>query len=174
MRLNARIATGLLGLALAAPAAAAYAERVPEYELKAALLYNLTHFVEWPEGRNRSFNVCIVGEDPFGALADALATKTVNGKPIAVRRAAVSPELKSCQILFVAASEADSLGPILEAVKGQPVLTVADADGSARRGAVVTLALEGPRIAFDIDATTARAAGLSISSKLLRLARTVY
>lgn len=174
MRLYARIVAGLFWFVLVAPAAVAHAERVPEYEIKAALLYNLTHFVEWPEGRNRSFNVCIVGEDPFGVVADALASKTVNGKPIAVRRAAVSPELKSCQILFVAASESDSLAPILEAVKGQPVLTVADADGSARRGAVVTLALEGPRIAFDIDATAARTAGLSISSKLLRLARTVY
>ncbi|MFI3187409.1 MAG: YfiR family protein, partial [Methylococcaceae bacterium] len=37
-----------------------------EYKVKAGYLYNFTKFITWPEDSSASFNLCIVGDDPFG------------------------------------------------------------------------------------------------------------
>jgi hypothetical protein len=50
---------------------------------------------------------------------------------------------------------------------------VCDGPRYACNGAVITLLREGDRIRFDVDTVRARARGLSLSSKLLRLARRV-
>jgi hypothetical protein len=51
------------------------------------------------------------------------------------------------------------------------VLTVSDAEGFASQGGVIGLFLEDNRVRFEVDLTAAQAAGLQISSKLLRLSR---
>lgn len=53
------------------------------------------------------------------------------------------------------------------------VLSIADGGDSARNGTVITLVRDGTRIRFEIDSSTADEAGLSLSSKLLRLAKAV-
>src|SRR5687767_3666862 len=62
-----------------------------EYELKAAFLYNFTQFVQWPESAfsapDTPFQLCLVGEDPFGRILDETVTSEfVNQHPIVVRR----------------------------------------------------------------------------------------
>jgi len=45
-----------------------------EYEVKAAFLFNFTKFVQWPSSAfadaNSAFEICIVGDDPFGKTLD--------------------------------------------------------------------------------------------------------
>src|ERR1700756_4784994 len=45
-----------------------------EYAVKAAYLYKFTPFVEWPAsafaGPGSPFNVCVLGDDPFGPALD--------------------------------------------------------------------------------------------------------
>ena len=59
------------------------------------------------------------------------------------------------------------------AVKGANVLTVGDGAEFLSRGAAVTFVREGDRVRFDVNLTEAQRAGLTISSRLLRVARRV-
>jgi hypothetical protein len=148
----------------------------PEYEVKAAFLYNLASFVEWPEEAFASPDsplvIGITGPDPFGDHVDRLlAGKRVRGRPLAVRRVEWGPALKDCHLLFVSAGQADRLPELSRLLDGTPVLTVGDEPRSARRGCVVAFVVTDSKVGLEINVDQASRARLIISSKLLSLAR---
>ena len=70
-------------------------------------------------------------------------------------------------------SESDRLAQILERLAGQPVLTVGEGDGFARRGGVIGLVVESNLARFEVNLHAAQRTGLLLSSKLLGVARVV-
>ncbi|HVS75725.1 MAG TPA: YfiR family protein, partial [Steroidobacteraceae bacterium] len=75
-----------------------------------------------------------------------------------------------CHILYISSSEAQQLPQILSALQGRYVLTVSDLDHFARRGGMIRFVLLDHHVRLRINAQAARAAGLTLSSKLLRAA----
>jgi hypothetical protein len=145
-----------------------------EYQVKAAFLYNFVKFVDWPEtpaGQEGPIELCVLGKDPFGgALEHVVAGKTVNGRPLAIRRIGDIAGVRSCHVLFVGGSEGGRITEILKAARAGSVLTVSEIDRFCERGGMVTLLMEGQRVRFRINSKMAASAGLRISSKLLQLA----
>lgn len=144
-----------------------------EYQVKAVFLFNFSRFVEWPPsafaGPDAPFVIGVFGYDPFGRqLDEATRGETVNGRPLVVRRVRNAVEAADCQILFVHHSEGAHLGAIIAALNHRSTLTVSDLDGAAQRGAMITLATEKNRVRLRVNVDSARAAQLTISSKLLR------
>ena len=152
----------------------ATANDVGEYDLKAAFLYNFAVFTEWPEQAPVGMNVCILGTDPFGSALDHLTRKQVRSVPVVVQRITGTEKIRGCHVLFIGASERDRLAQILDATRTLPVLTVADMKNAAGNGVIIGLVMQEQRVTFEINVAAARAARLSISSKLIKLARHVY
>lgn len=154
------------------------ADAPTEDQVQAVFLYNFSRFVEWPAqafaAPNVPFVIGILGSDPFGArLDEAVRNEQVNGHPLTVRRFRTLAEIENCQILFVDRSETARLGQILAALDHRSTLTVSQADGAAQRGVMIQFATENNRIRLRINVDSARASGLTISSKLLRPAEIV-
>ena len=177
MRFERHALSGLFGLlallALLPLAPVARADDVSEYRLKAAFMYNFALFTEWPLEVGALLNVCIHGPDPFGKDIDELQGKAVGGRSLAVQRKAVGESLGSCQVVYIAPQAIVNLPRVLDGVRGRPVLTVADSSGAVRQGVMLNMAVAQNRIAFEANLVAARAAGLHLSSKLLRLATEV-
>jgi uncharacterized protein DUF4154 len=143
---------------------------------KAAYLYNFGRFVEWPSTVTKSdvFNICILGQDPFGpALDHTFAGETISGKGIAARRISTSQEAVSCQILFVSSAEESRLNKIIEAIDKGAVLTVSDMPQFSRRGGMIQFVLDGKKVRFEVNLTAVQRVGLTLSSELLKVATTV-
>jgi hypothetical protein len=168
-----RVLAVVLGWVLPWGAALAQSGELPEYRLKAAFVYNFIAFTEWPASVGTTLNLCIHGQDPFGGDIDALQAKPVNGRTIAVQRRTSLDALRSCQVVFIAPSAQEHLPRVLEALRGQPVLTVADSPGAMRRGVALNMGVSGGKVTFEASTVAARAASLTLSSKLLRLATEV-
>ena len=156
------------------------AERGPvrEYQVKAVFLYNFAQFVEWPAGAFESHSsplvIGILGQDPFGAFLDqTIEGERANGRPLVVTRFRNVGEVQQCHILFVSGSEGGRAEQIAAALKGRSILTVCDWEGFARAGAMVRFMTERSRVRLRINLESAKAAGLNISSKLLRSAESV-
>jgi hypothetical protein len=157
---------------------AAQSAPTAEYQLKAVFLFNFAQFVEWPQGEFADpatpLVIGVLGQDPFGAYLDATVRgETVNGRPLAVRRYRRVEEITNCQILFVSQPEQGHLGAILDSLKGRSVLTVGDVERFAPHGGMIGFVTDRNRIRLRINLDAARAANLTISSKLLRPARIV-
>jgi len=166
-------ATLLLVLLSAVPGSA----QAPEYDVKAAFLFNFVKFVEWPAdafaGERAPVTICVFGKDPFGRVLDSVIQgERLGERSLVVRRPDRLDGLDACHVLFVSPSEKDRMTEVLARVEGEPVLTVGDTDGFLRAGGVVNFKLEGTKVRFVIDQGAAERSGLRISSKLLRLAMT--
>ncbi len=163
-------------LVLGRPLASLPAAELSEYDLKALYLYNFTQFVTWPDREkgdsSRPILIGIMGDDPFGGRLENLATSGGGERPaIEVKRLSSPAEARQCDILFIGKSAKRSLGPVLAAVAQAPVLTVGDDDSYALRGCIVGFYLERGTVRFSINERAAEDSGLTLSSKLLRVAK---
>jgi hypothetical protein len=158
----------------AQPLGAGNARQPSEYEVKAAFLLNFTKFIEWPSGAdaaNGHFNICILGQDPFGETLDQIVTgEKVEGHPIAVRRISAL-SAATCEILFISKSERD-VGKVLAETAGG-TLTIGETEGFLRQGGMIALVVDDRRVRFDVNTAAAARGGLRISSRLLNVARSV-
>jgi len=147
-----------------------------EYAVKANFLYKFGDYITWPPQAlgpaNSPVTICVAGPDPFGAiLDDAVAGEVVAQRPIFVKRLdTVTPEA-GCHILYMRPSPSQSLAQALQAVAGQPVLTITD--NAFEDAGIINFLIRDNRVRFAIDEQAAAAGGLGISSKLLSLAVTV-
>lgn len=144
-----------------------------EYQIKAAFLFNFAKFVVWPAkafpDANTPLVIGVLGQDPFGStLDDTVRGERVDNRQLVVERYRSAAEIKNCHVLFISRSEAGRLNQIASNLKYRNVLIVTDADGG-NDGVIIRFVNEGNRIRFKIDAQAAKAANLTISSKLLRL-----
>ena len=168
------IGSMLLGIAATPPALSA----VPEYDVKAALIYKIAKFVHWPD---RALNpqtgilkLCIVGRDDFGASIDSLNGKKLQGQVIVVERLQKPVETAAtCQIAFIGRSERGRLPALLTGLLHSPVLTISDAEGFALSGGMIELSTVDSKISFAINSAASRRADLEISAQLLQLATLV-
>jgi hypothetical protein len=155
---------------LAMPAAG---QGFTEYQLKAGVLYNFIAFTTWPEAASPVLNVCIYGPDPFGREIDALQGRKLGSGSLAILRASNVEALAACHVVFIGQAAIGNLPRVLEHLANRPVLTVADTPGGTVRGIVLNMEMTQGRLSFRANLAEARARGLSLSSKLLRLASEV-
>ena len=166
----------IAALALAAESAAVPQQSPLEYPQKAAFLYNLVKFVEWPAtDGNGPIVLGILGRDAFGATVEQLFRgKEVDGRTLQIRYLAKSADLKFCKVLFISESEKEWLPEILGALKDAHVLTVSEIDGFAERGGMVRLIMENQKPRLEVNVDTVSRARLKISARLLQLASVVH
>lgn len=150
-----------------------------DYQLKAAFLFNFAKFIDWPNssfaGPQSPFTICILGQDPFGSvLDDTLKGKTIGGRPIAVRRLKDKADGRQCQMVFVSSSESGHLAEIIGSLQVANVLLVGESNRFAVSGGTIELTLEDNHIRFKINTDAADRSGLTVSSKLLALAKIVH
>jgi len=149
-----------------------------EYQVKAAFLFNFIKFVEWPADAfaddNAPLVIGVIGNDPFGSTLDnTVGGKSINGRPLAVRRFSRGQDFKVCHILFVSSSEKNHLAEIIQSLRGTSVLTVGEVAQFNQRGGIINFVLESSKVRFEINAGAAEQSRLKISSKLLVLAKNV-
>lgn len=148
---------------------------VEEYQFKAAILYNLAKFVEWPPDVLRSPNqaivICVLGDSPIhDVLKQAVGGKQIENHGVAVRRVSQGSEASSCQILFIPADRT-RWRDALSGLKSGGILTVGENSRFVGEGGVANLKTEGGKVRIQINVEAARRERLTISSKLLALAQ---
>jgi hypothetical protein len=175
LAITALLASGTL-LCLRSPASGAASYQASEVE--AAFIYNFAKFVEWPEdafdNADSPIVIGIVGDDPFGSTIDQIVDgKQLNGRHFVIRRMRWSDDFRHRQIVFMSGSDAGKARQLLDRLKGSPILMIAETPGLAQQGAVISFVTEQGRVRFEINLDAARRAHLTISSRLLSLAKSV-
>ena len=154
-----------------------------EYKIKSGYLYNFTKFVTWPEDNANTFNLCILGVDPFGQLIDPIEQRSAFGRPIKLFRFHTIDNINDtnnvslhCHILFVSSSIQDS--PFM--LKGMLVdrnidntLTIGDSETFAAQGGMIGFINRQGRIKLQINLKTIKEGGLKVSAKLLEVSELV-
>jgi hypothetical protein len=149
-----------------------------EYDLKAAILFNLVKFVEWPptsypDARAPTV-VCTLGKEPFGPALDRFAsTNSVFGRQLTVRRLQREEDSHGCHLIYISSSERKLLPDILKGLEGSHVLTVGETEQFAAHGGMVQLTMEDKQVHFTINLGVASREELRIRSGLLALSKII-
>lgn len=151
------------------------AEQASENELKTAFIFNFIQFVDWsskgaPSGAVLS--LCVTTNSPLASALATLRNRQVNGKTLAVLNWPDEP-WRRCNVIVADAADRSRLIAGRKHFADNPVLIIGTDADINREGVMIGMELVGSRIVFDIDANMAQQAGLTISSRLLKLARRV-
>lgn len=165
-------------LALAPAVSASAEDRSLEYAVEATFLYKFAPFVTWPQAMlpqaDSPFTICLLGDDPiFGDVEAVTRGQHNNAHPIVIRRLQPNDDNSSCQEMFVGGPDSQVANRALAATAGRPILTVTDLDRNPGAHGIIEFVIVNNHVRFDIDDAVAEQNGLTISSKLLDLARNV-
>jgi hypothetical protein len=171
-------AAALLALAAAVPAPVSAQEDAAALErrVKGALLHRFLAYVEWPAatfaGPDSPLVIGILGNDTLAQELQAFAAgRTVNKRPITVRRVGPKDGARDVHLLFIARGEAGQLGRI---ARGKtPTLIVTEWPGALEEGALINFVIVNDQVRFDISLEAARQRNLQLSSRLLSVANEV-
>lgn len=167
------------GLVLGAGRSAnAQTDNNTEYRVKLGFLYNFAEFVQWPSDAFRSprapFVICVAGRDPFDpAIEEELRSRTIGGHPVDIKTLDPTGDPKFCHMIFVRAGDKWAAADTLASLRGSSTLTVGETRGFVDLGGIITLVIEDKRLRFEINLEAARQTRLTLSSKLLALAKIV-
>jgi hypothetical protein len=146
------------------------AAAMDEYQAKAAFLYSLLKFVQWPSA-DGPLMVAVLGDDPFGSrLDEVMKGRSANGREILLKRVRPSDDVSRYHVVFVSASEGPRVADILKRAQRGPVLTVGDTPTFVEDGGMVRFFVDGERMRFQIGAAAVEQARLKVSAQLLSLA----
>jgi hypothetical protein len=149
-----------------------------ERNIKAAYLYKFAGYVQWPDiapGSTEPITIGVLGADAIAEeLASVTVGRTVNDRPISVRRLGADRALDDLEILFIGADEGGRLPELLSATGQRPILTVTELEGALTSGSVINFVVSGERVRFEISLPAADSRELRLSSGLLAVAQRVY
>lgn len=154
-------------VSIALPQSQAQEQEAP---LKAAFIYNFTHYIEWDNDIHDEFVIGVIGSSPVATSLSMIAkTKTVNNKKIIIQYYNKPEEIEDCQVLFIPQNLPYSLRTILDnTVKG--TLTVSEEEGYGKLGAAFNFVIRNEKLKFEANRKSIAASGLKAGSQLLKLA----
>jgi len=150
-----------------------------EHDIRAAMIFNIAKFVEWPTWKagdhGGAFVVCELGTDPVTAsLEKVLRSQTISGRPVALLHLNKDGAVAGCHILYLAHCDRKAFEQIAPELMKQAVLSVGYQDWLASAGGVVSLPIVDDNVRIQVNLGVAQRSGLNVSSKLLRLATVLH
>lgn len=152
-----------------------------EAELKAAVVCQITRFVEWPTPppTNAALVIGVVGESPwFSALEQLVASaQNLQSPPLTLRK--LPPNFSRsnaapCHVVVIGEGVPErAVITMLEALGGQDILTVSAMPDFCRKGGMVGLKLMDRRVQLEVNLEACERARIRLSARLLRQAKII-
>lgn len=168
----------LAAVVLLASVSAAPGQTASAPTLKAAFLFNFAKFTQWPPralAPGAPLVFCVINDRDVGAtLTSLVQDRVIDDRALVVW--VLSPDssaLASCAVLFSSGLSAARSRALHDSIAGRAILSVSDLDRFAEQGGVAGFFVERGAMRFAINVDAADRAGITLSSKLLSLARIV-
>lgn len=140
-------------------------EAIDEYKVKAGYIYNFTKFITWADNNNDTFNICILGNDPFGSLIDPIEQRTAFNHPIKLFRITGISKEPHCHIVYFSAG----MNPKTFISNNQNTLTVGEDNNFSHQGGIIAFIKKDNKIKLQINLKPLQQSGLKVSAKLLEV-----
>jgi hypothetical protein len=147
-----------------------------EDNVKAAYLLRFLNYVEWPAasfaGPDTPYMIGVASDDAvLGELQRQAIGRSVNHRPVAVRRVNAGDPVAGLHVLFI--GDRARQAALLHQVHGLPVLAVTESDGALEQGSMINFLLVDERLRFEVALDPVKRSGLELNTRLLSVASTV-
>ena len=145
-------------------------------QLMSVYLLHFANYIQWPKkvfSDDEMFTLCTFADDRLASFVSELADEQVLGRRIQILYQPPLDKLASCQIVFFQHDFIQQFIEYKSSIDNLPILSVSDAEDFNETGGVIEYYLQDNKLRFAINLNLAQRYGLTISSKLLRLAKIV-
>jgi len=171
-----RAAAALALLALVGAALPhAQADQPTDARVKAAFLFKFCGYIDWKSAgdKSRPLVIGVMGNDDVASeLAAIVPGRSVNGRPVAMRRLKPSDSLDGVAMLFIGAG-VDSRARVAAKAEKKGVLVVSEGEDGLLSGSAINFVIADDRVGFEVSLPAAERSGHDISARLLAVARRV-
>jgi hypothetical protein len=151
----------------------AQARTPTEYEVKAAFLFNLIKYTDWPlksKAPTNQWVIGIYGENPFGeSLQSVIAGRPLNGRQVVIKTISTEGEAERCHIVFIGKMERDRVPSLLKFLSQNSILSVGESENFLDLGGMVQFQLHEEKVRLLFNMGPIERGELKINSNLLRL-----
>ena len=148
---------------------------VEESELKAAIVYNLLLFVDWPAERapspTNALVLCLRSGSELQAPLEKLALRPVREARIELRQLSPQSDVRPCHVLYCDGPEGERAALYRRIAGPSAPVVIADESNFASELTAIQLRRKESKFALEISMAAIRHAGVQVSSKLLRMAK---
>lgn len=157
------------------PAASDTTQKATDYEGKAAFIYNIGRFVDWPQAAlGKRIVIGIDNDVPMvTVMKKFFVDKRIGSRPVEVREVHSRSELRACNMLLISSHDSTRVRELLEQLQGANVLTIGEGEQFVKLGGVVALTPHENTYQLSINPKGAERGQLKISSKLMSMATVV-
>jgi hypothetical protein len=146
--------------------------------VKAAYLYKMLGYVDWPPASFAQDDapqvIGVLGDDAvYAELLQIVAGRRVNSRAVVARRLVAGDAVDDLHELFVGRGASANLAGWLPGLRGRPVLVVTDAPSGLTESSVLNFVLVDGHVRFEASIPAAERSGLKLSSRLLAVAERV-
>src|SRR5258708_24135439 len=177
-RVKSRNSKACLVLLILASGAFSGVSAATEEEVRAALLFQLAQYVNWPvdltKPANSPIRFCVLGQDRLiVTLESVVKGKLIQGRPISIQMIKSASQLASCDLAFLSFHSEKQKKAILTKSHYPAVLLVGETENFAEMGGMVNLVIQSGRVSFEINVAAVEKAHVELRSQLLRFAHLV-
>ncbi|MBI4205330.1 MAG: YfiR family protein [Betaproteobacteria bacterium] len=150
-----------------------------EHRVKAAFLYKIAGYVEWPHSSfaqpDTPITIGVVGAEPVAAELSRISTgRTAQNRPITVRQLKSNELPAGVHILFVGRAESGQLNQLVPKAQQRSILIVTESEGALAQGSAINFVMADGRVRFEVSLGSAEKSKLKLSSRLLAVAQEVF
>ncbi len=141
--------------------------------MKTAYIFNFAKFITCDNSKSKVFNICTYLDNPYHGSLFKLNQKSVKGKKILVSHASSKEEIQNCQMLILPSMDDEKLIDVIEWAKEHNIITISGTKGYGEKGVIINFFTKDKKVRFEINNEQASLSNITISSKLLRVAKLV-
>lgn len=162
-------------LLLLIPLFSAQAQKIrvnPDTRMKAVFLINFTKYISWTTlDTMKNFKIGVYGfDDILVPLKQMSRERAADGQKIDVERVNTLSQIEACDILFVPVAQTRAFHELRPNLPPQNILLVGESLGFATSDGAINFIKRDGKIKLEINRKALKAANLTASSHLLKLA----
>ena len=144
-----------------------------ERAVRAAYVFQLTRYVEWPTETKQLTVGVLANRETSEFLQKILDGKTTDSRSLRVMLSPADDEWPNCNILYVDDAQAKKQLAELNKRGTNNVLTVGESPAFLRDGGMVALVRTGDKVQIQLNLEAARRSGIKLNPRLFDVARII-
>lgn len=156
------------GLACAALGSPIAAQSSDPNQLRAAIVFNVLRFVEFPAEQGGTIDFCVASDTAEAAAFRSFSGRRAGSRLVSVRTLR-SSSYAGCDVVYLSAGDRDQI----QRASARGRLVIGNGRSFIDDGGTVGLVQSGGQVRFQLNLKAASDSQLSISSRLIRLASKV-
>lgn len=145
----------------------------PEYAVKAAYIFNILRFVEWPDDSSsinkNEINVCMLGENNFGAYITPIEEKKIEGRSLHIANKHGLQQTLDCQLVFIGNTNSYPPDEVSKILGDKKIIVVGDDLDFVKNGGMFSFYIENKKVRLALNKNALEKSGLKVSSLLLEV-----